>query len=396
MIRGLKKRELYARFIEAMPKQKPKKTSRIFQAHKKSVFFGAFALLMAVTMLGAPFVKASVQDQINQLQAENISNRNQVAQLSEQAKSYEDAIKQLQGQIGQLQGKVTANEAEQRRLQQQIVDAEAELIKQKRVLGENIKAMYVEGEISTLEMLASSKNLSDFVDKQQYRNTVQEKIKATLDKITALKLQLKSQKDSIDALLVEQKNQQSQLADARNQQDQLLGYNQSQQADYNQKTKANQSKIDELIASQRRANFNPDGGYYFLRFPGPVQGFNPDNYPYRNAGFGMSAGGCVDNDGPDRWGYCTRQCVSFAAWTVEASGRSAPMYYGNARDWAAAAVARGIPVFRTPEPGDIAISTAGYWGHAMYVKSVSGNTFSTLEYNGNLTGQRSDNPSRRF
>lgn len=378
-----------------MPKQKTKKTSNIFsvrnfRSHRKAAFFAVFVLLAAVTLLGAPFVHASIQDQINQLQAENARNRQAVASLQEQATSYQDAINKLNAQISHLQGQIRANETEQARLQKEIDAAEVELTKQKRILGENIKAMYVEGDISTLEMLASSKNLSDFVDKQQYRNSVQEKIKKTLDKVTALKLELKTKKDGVETLLKQQREQEAQLASAHSQQAELLSYNEGQQAAYNQKTRDNQARINDLIASQRRANFNPDGGYYFLRFPGPVNGFSPNSYPYRNAGFGMSPGpGCVDNDGPDPWGYCTRQCVSYAAWAVLASGRTPPMYYGNAKDWVGAAYARGIPVYRDPKPGDVAISTAGFWGHAMYVESVNGRSFTTSEYNTYLTGQLS-------
>ena len=329
----------------------------------------------------------SIQEQISALEAENAQNKRAVSDLQSQATSYQDAITKLQAQIDTLQGQINANTAEQQRLQGEITTAEAELSKQKKVLGENIKTMYLEGQISTLEMLASSKNLSDFVDKQQYRNSVQSKIKATLEKITKLKFELTAKKESVEALLKEQQGQQDQLSSSRSEQASLLAYNESQQADFNAKTRDNQGKIDALIASQRRANFNPDGGYYFLRFPGAVNGFSPDSYPYKNAGFGMSPGpGCVDNDGPDAWGYCTRQCVSYAAWAVLASGRTPPMYYGNARDWVSAAYSRGVTVSRTPQAGDVAISTAGYWGHAMYVESVSGSTFTTSEYNTYLTG----------
>ena len=329
----------------------------------------------------------SIQEQISALEAENAQNKRAVSDLQSQATSYQDAITKLQAQIDTLQGQINANTAEQQRLQGEITTAEAELSKQKKVLGENIKTMYLEGQISTLEMLASSKNLSDFVDKQQYRNSVQSKIKATLEKITKLKFELTAKKESVEALLKEQQGQQDQLSSSRSEQASLLAYNESQQADFNAKTRDNQGKIDALIASQRRANFNPDGGYYFLRFRGAVNGFSPDSYPYKNAGFGMSPGpGCVDNDGPDAWGYCTRQCVSYAAWAVLASGRTPPMYYGNARDWVSAAYSRGVTVSRTPQAGDVAISTAGYWGHAMYVESVSGSTFTTSEYNTYLTG----------
>jgi surface antigen len=67
------------------------------------------------------------------------------------------------------------------------------------------------------------------------------------------------------------------------------------------------------------------------------------------------------------------------------------MYWGNARDWVGNAYANGYGVYRSPQPGDVAISTSGYWGHAMYVESVNGRSFTTSEYNtyldGNLTYQ---------
>lgn len=379
---------------QVMLKQKlntimPRSLKRIFRAKpiaKMAVLVLVFALAVG-TIPHLPVVKAAtIQEQIAALERENAANKRTVADLRNQATSYQNAIAQLQSQINTLQTQIDANTAEQQRLQAEITAAEAELAKQKRVLGENIKTVYLEGQISTLEMLASSKDLSEFVDKQQYRNSVQDKIKTTLDKITQLKFELTAKKESVEKLLAEQQGQRDQLANNRAEQNNLLAYNQDQQADFNQRTKDNQSKINDLIASQRRANFNPDGGYYFLRFPGSANAFSPDDYPYRNAGFGMSPGGCVDNDGPDMWGYCTRQCVSYAAWAVAASGRSAPIGYGNARDWVAAAYARGVTVSRSPEPGDVAISTSGYWGHAMYVESVSASSFTTSEYNSYLTG----------
>lgn len=351
------------------------------------------AVVVGLGFIVSPFANAETSTQeIARLQAENAQNNKAVQSLAEQATSYEGAINALAASVSALQAKINDNTAQQQRLAQQIAEAEAELAKQRSLLGQNIKAMYLEGDISTLEMLASSNDISDFVDKQQYRNTVKDKIKTTLDKITALKLQLGAQKQAVDQLLKEQAAQQAQLNANLYEQQSLLNYNQAQRDAFNAKTSQNRKRIDELIAAQRRANFSVDGGYYFLRFSGTAQAVNPGSYPYRNAGFGMSPGpGCVDNDGPDPWGYCTRQCVSYAAWAVEASGRNAPRYYGNAKDWVAAAYRHpgDVEVYRTPQAGDVAISTSGYWGHAMYVESVSGNTFRTSEYNTYLNGQLS-------
>lgn len=325
---------------------------------------------------------ANINEQIKALREENARNANAVADLKNQAVSYQDAIARLQNQIGTLQGAIDNNVAKQTAVQTEIDTNQKELDRQRSVLGENIKVMYVDGQPTTIEMLASSKNLSDFVDKQEYRTTVQSKIQDTLKKIAELQNKLKEQKVQIEALLKEQREQQNQLASARAEQANMLAYNQDQQSSFNQKTKDNQAKITSLVAEQLRANMGAGGS---------ALSHDPSNgyYPYANAGFSMStAPGCVDNDGPDRWGYCTRQCVSYAAWAVERSGRSAPRYYGNAKDWVWAAQRDGVPVYTSnPQPGDVAISTAGTWGHAMYVESVSGGQIYISQYNAQLDGQ---------
>jgi peptidoglycan hydrolase CwlO-like protein len=316
------------------------------------------------------------------------SNNNAVADLRQQAVSYQDAVARLNGQISLLQGQIDYNTGEQTRLTAEITAKQAEIDRERRILGADLKAMYVDDQMSTIEMLATSKNLSEYVDKEEYRSAVQSKIQSTLKEIAALQAQLQSQKTQVETLLADQQSQQTQLASARAEQANLLAYNEGQQASYNAQTSANQQKLNGLIAAQRAANSDTSSAYYFLRFPGAVGGVNPGAYPFATAGFGMStAPGCVDNDGPDQWGYCTRQCVSYAAWAVAASGRSAPYGYGNAKDWVSHARANDIPVYTSdPQPGDVAIKTAGTWGHAMYVEAVSGNQIHVSEYNQQLDG----------
>lgn len=362
---------------------------------KRKLLTGVSLVIVAIVTAGmtvlprvTPDVAADANSEIQRLQAENAANNDSVAKLKNEAVSYQDAIARLQSQINSVQAQIDLNSAEQARIRATIVANEQELTRQRGILGENIRVAYVDGKITTIEMLATSKNLSDFVDKEEYRTTIKNKIQTTLVEINTLQNKLKEDNIRVTKLLEEQQQQRSVLAKARGEQSSMLSYNQSQQAGYNQKTKDNQARIAALIAAQRRANNTTDGGYYFLRFEGAAQSFNPANYPYKNAGFSMStAPGCVDNDGPDRWGYCTRQCVSYAAWAVEASGRDAPMYYGNAKDWVAKAYARGVQVSRSPQPGDVAISTSGTWGHAMYVEKVEADRIYVSQYNAGLDGE---------
>lgn len=368
-----------------MLKQKIKNLNKF---NKLAAVVAISVLLVAGAYGGLKTVKADATcSTISDCQQQINNNNNAVAQLQNQATSYQNAIDQLQGQINQLEVVINSNLAEQTDLQNRITAAQAQLDQERKTLGENIKAMYLEGNVSMLEILASSKNLSQYVDKQQYRNAVSDKVKSSVDTINNLKAQLLAQQKQLQGLIDSEQSQKNQLASAQYQQQSMLNYNQSQQDAFNAQTADNQKKLNALIAAQRTSNASSVGGYYFIHFPGAITA-DPINgsYPYSNWPFSMSLGGCT-TDGPDQWGYCTRQCVSYAAWAVAYSGRAAPLYWGNAADWVGAAKANGIPFDSYPEPGDVAISTAGYWGHAMYVEAVSGNQIYVSQYNQQLTGE---------
>lgn len=360
--------------------------SRILLTCLMVVFLGGF---VAHHSYGVLAEGQSIDSEIDKLVKENVIAQTTIDRLKTEATSYEDAITRMQDEITDLEAKLQINNKEQERLNGEIKLAEADLKKQREVLGGNLSNMYIEGDFTVIEMLASSNNLSEFFDKQQYRSSVMDKITETLNKINRLKHQLKGQKETVDKLVKEQNVQREKLALSKNEQAQLLAMNQGQQSEFGNKIKANADKLKELIAQQGSFNLG-DGSYYFVRIPGAIKPVNPLEYEYRDAGHNQEMRQCVGPpetpDFLDRWGYCTRQCVSYAAWAVVASGREAPKYWGNAKNWIIKAAEQGVPVYRTPEPGDIAISTSGYWGHAMYVESVKDNTFTTTEYNTKLDG----------
>jgi peptidoglycan hydrolase CwlO-like protein len=183
---------------------------------KKVVFVSLFS---AVVMASAgafvvPKIYAdTLQDQIEQLTAEARQDQSAVDGLLVEAKSYEDAINSLQAQIAVLEQNITVNQARQEDLQKQISAKQKELDAQRDILGDDIKAMYVDGQLSTIEMLATSKDLNDFVDSATYREAVQRKIQKTLEEIAKLQNQLQGQKLEVDKLLAAQRVQQEPVSD---------------------------------------------------------------------------------------------------------------------------------------------------------------------------------------
>jgi peptidoglycan DL-endopeptidase CwlO len=336
---------------------------------------------------GRPVVHADVFDeQIAQLQNLNSQSRSVLGQLQSEAASYQDVINKLQLQINALQALINDNLAKQASLQQQINQNEQELDRQRKFLGEDIKTMYVDGEPSTIEMLATSKNLSDFVDKEEYRTAVQQKIQDTLKKIYELQKQLNQQKAEIDALLKSQQAQQADLDNSRGQQAALLSFNQGQQSQYNQQIAANQAKIGDLRKQQAILNSR-----YNI---GSMRG-DPNNGGYPSVWANAAQDSMIDS-----WGMFNRECVSYAAFMVHQqylagkTDRDMPYWggIGNANQWDDDARSMGIPVDSNPTAGSIAISNAGFYGHAMYVAAVSSDKQSIYvqQYNAQLNGQYSE------
>ncbi len=346
----------------------------------------AFMAIMLVVgfVSGAAIVHADKYDeQIKAISADSAAKAGVVNGLQSQAGSYQAQIAQFQSQIDSIQSEINANEAKQTSLQQQITQKQNEVNQQKAYLAEDIRTMYLDGQLSTIEELATSKNLSDYVDKEEYRTSVQNKIDSTIKQIAALQKQLEQQKKQLDDLITSQKAQNAELASKRGEQQQLLSYNESQQSAYNSQIKANSAAISELRRQQLAAN---------SRFIG---GGAPGTGPTCGGGYPGQWCNAPQDSILDSWGMYNRECVSYTAFRVAASGRYMPGWgwaaRGNANQWPGNAQAAGIPMDYGggARPGDVAISTAGAYGHAMYVESVSGGTVFVSQYNAALDGRYS-------
>lgn len=393
-MKDLHKRDIMCMFDKTY-KQMKKKVSQLVSARfshpVKTGLLVASSLMLAVGALIPTWQQIVVADQyqaqINALQAQNSSTQSTVNSLQSQAASYSDAIANLQAQINGLQASISANKALQQDLQNQITAAQAEIVKQRAILASDVKAMYVDGTPSSLELLATSKNLSDFVDKQEYRSRVQSKLQDTLKNIAELQKQLQEQEVKVVSLIKDMQSQQAQLDSSRAQQQGLLNYNQQQQADYTAQIQANNSKVAQLRAAQAAANATINGQLVSTGTCGggyPAQAFNS---------YGGSWGCNYAKDNTiDKWGMYNRECVSYTAFKVYQAYGYMPYWggHGNANEWPGNARAAGIPTSSTPKVGSVAIWNVGYYGHAMWVEAVNGDGSIVIsQYNYSFDGNYS-------
>lgn len=335
--------------------------------------------MVVTSITGGKIARADQFDElIKQKQSEQSAASQQSAALGGQAQTVEQQISALQVQIATIQAQIDLNTARQNDLNNQIEQAQKKLEEQRDLLSASIRSMYIEGDISPLEMIASSKNLSDFVDKQEYRDRIKDNIANTMDEIERLKQQLDAQQKEVTRILDEQKalrgslDQKNAEASAK-----LTSINQTK-AGFDQIVSQKSAEIASLRAQQRAANASLGGS---------VVAGDPAHGGYPSKWANAPQDSLVDS-----WGMYNRECVSYTAWRVYQSGRHMPYWggHGNAKQWPSNAVADGIPVDGNPRVGDVAISTGGYYGHAMYVEAVSGNSVYVSQYNYGLAGEYSE------
>jgi peptidoglycan hydrolase CwlO-like protein len=373
-------------------KKMKKLSHQIHQSIRRTTLIGIAVVMSVGIVTGYRFVGAqSLQQQINELTEENNDNKSQLNALKVEASSYQETINALQAQINEYQRQINQRQAESEELQRQIVLQEEELAKQKSLLGQNIKAMYLEGDISTIEMLATSKNLSDYFDKQQYREVVKTKIKNTLDRVTILKAELLSKKTEVEKILKQQEELRSATAVQKAEQSRLLSFNKSQQNDFNNQIKDNQDRINELKRQQAIENarlFGGSGGQ--LGGGGYPWGYAPCIHT------GKVEGSCYNYDwgiggSPWNWstgGYGYRNCTDWVAYRVRIAGGYVPAGLGNAKTWDDRGPSYGYTVSSTPREGAAAVSNNGYYGHVMYVEAVNADgTIVVSDYNRAGTGK---------
>lgn len=347
----------------------------------KTVAVVAAAVLIATT--ASPGIQAaSLEEQIKALEIQQGQDRANSNQLGDVAKDIQGQITDVQNQIVAIQVKIDANTARQTELNTQIEQAQNKLDEQKDLLSANIRAMYIEGDISPLEMIASSKSLGDFVDKQEYRDRIKDSIANTMDEIERLKQQLDEQKKEVTAILTEQQGLKNTLAQKESEASAKLASTNQEKAGFDEGIKQKTAKLAELRAQQQAANRSSSGGGGTIVASGNGGG----GYPYNNVSYPCWSGsGCVDP-----WGLYKRECVSYTAFKVQQAGKRMPYFggRGNAKLWPSTAASFGISSGSEPRAKSVAVSYAGPYGHTMWVEEVlPGGKMRISEYNYNIDGR---------
>ena len=316
-------------------------------------------------------------------EAAEAAARASAAKAAEAADSYQAKVNQLGAQVNQLQAEINAQQAIADELQAKITENELKLDKQQQVLADMLVDMHFTGRVEPISILAGSKSISDYAEKQSRQVTVKEQIDKSAKSIKEIKLDLEMQKFEVDNIISDQKTRRNTLNDMKAEQQEFVDKYRENEAAY----MADAKEAERIKNAAREWIQEQLGG-----------------------GGGINCGGgyAYCYNGVDPWGLYNKQCVSYTAWKVATTYGNMPRFggsqgykttfwagspfyipdggwvSGHALYWLDQAAHRGIPYGNIPKAGSVGImgpSAYNPYGHAVWIESVSGNTVYYSDYN---------------
>lgn len=347
----------------------------------------ALALLVG---LMAPFMQMNsaladtYDDRISSIESEISNFQAEAARLSEQSKTLQQAVDSLTAQKNTIQSQIDLSQAKYDKLVSQIAENEKKLVAQQDALSVTIADMSAGTDVTPIEVLAKSDSVGDYLAIQDYEMNLQDQLQQSIKEVVSLSEQLEKQRLDAERVLRDQQAQRDELAAKEAEQAKLLADTQGAEQAYQQLIGQREGQVSDLRAQQAAANAAAARTYSVSGLTSGGAGCGGYPAVWCNA----------DQDSlVDNWGMYNRECVSYTAWKVAASGRYMPYWggRGNANEWPSSARTDGIPTGSEPRVGSVAIMYIGYYGHAMYVERINSNgTIHVSQFNWGIRGEYSE------
>lgn len=348
---------------------------------RAAIAVAVFVIALAVPIQMASTARADQYDErIRALQQDIGRYEAAAATLAQQANTLQTEVDKLNNEKAAIQAQVDISQAKYDQLVAQIADTEKKIKENQDTLGDILADLYIDGRASTVELLASSKSIKDYINKQEYRASIRDQLNSTIKEVKDLKAQLETQKIDAERVLVDQKSQRDALAAKEAEKQKLLNETQGNEAAYRNLSNQRTNEINELRRLQQEEIARRTSG---------GRGYNVVPGPSIYGGYPTAWATAPQNAYVDPWGMYTRQCTSYAAYKVNQAYGNMPFWggIGNAWEWKRNAVNRGIPNGKVPKAGSVGVLQDGGFGHVAWVDSVQPNGTITIDhYNVNWSG----------
>lgn len=301
------------------------------------------------------------------------ANQNEAKEYTEKAESVSQVISQLNAEIKSLNDEIATNEAKIVELNTEIETNEAKLAETQTALAEMLVNMHFNGDSEPITILAGSKTISDYAEKQAREDVAKQEIAAASERIKEIKEDLTNKKADVEKALAVSEENRELVASKKSSQESL-------KAEYD-KSANDATALASYWEEQLKAlAWTP---------PSNTVGYGSKNwganntYPYRY--------NCPqDNVRYSAYGGAVCQCTSYASykayekWGISNTWGGHAYNYVNASGYYVPSTGARTYVDKNPAANTIAIQLGGAYGHVMWVESVNADgSINVTEYNVN-------------
>lgn len=141
-------------------------------------------------------------------------------------------LEALRTEIAIAEQKIQLTATEIDRLAISLKETAAELERQKGVLAESLKTLYIEGEVSVMQLVFAAENFNEFFEEQQYLESLKASVQDSTEKVSKLKDEIKAEKLKQESLQVVQQTNKDLLSSKRYEQQSILEQTKGEEAIY--------------------------------------------------------------------------------------------------------------------------------------------------------------------
>ena len=309
--------------------------------HKFSLGLSVLALLVFPVAVYAN----SYQNEIDNLDREISAKESVIKDLQKRANTLENRLQILAAEKDEIQTRINQSEAKKRKLEKDIQANERKMERQQTVLGKTFADLYVGASISPIEMLASSKNISEYIDQAEYQSSIRDNLQSSIEDIKQLRAKLAKQKQDVEAVIAQQKGQREQLAAKESEQSTILAQTRGEESSYRSMVSDLKKQRKEaeaaLAASLATGNYRVanQGVIKAGDIVGGVGNTGMSTGPHLH--LEVRVGGAVVDPTP----YIQRQPVSQPpAWISQYFGNADPIYVSGSHPGVDYAAVTGTPI----------------------------------------------------
>jgi surface antigen len=292
--------------------------------------------------------------------------RGQAEDAAQVKNKYQQDVDRKTSEIYAIQADINKNQAEIEDLKIKIDNNEKKLARLRESIKKTVVKLYLETDVSALEILAGSNSVVDFTTKQTNQQIIQDKVKMIVEETKKAKAELEAQQKLAKSKKNDNEARKADVDARRSELRQLKDEWAHKQYKYENEAEVQDEERRQQMTEQSRLVRQTFGGGDSSQCGG--------GYPYCEYAL---------DGGVDPWGMYYRECVSYTAYKVNAAYGNMPYWggHGNANQWVANAQNEGIPTGSTPKVGSVGASSAGYYGHVVWVEKVDGDTVYFSDYN---------------